>query len=313
MARIYDKGVLGALSVALSTVSLQRLSKLAIQIPSDVPAGSAEHVAVLGSAPSFKEWAGRRVREQPRSFSYTITNKDWRNSGIIPISWVNNDKTGEVQRWIAEFAKTYPLLVEEVLATLLNNAYAAYCITGQYFFSASHTMGASGTFSNLLTFDASAHATITAYEAARGILKAVLALWGMPDTEGRAIMNGDMTDVSVYFEPSEVNSAAIMSALGQKTLDTGAGTVDNPLNGAGVTIHAVPHGLLTIGNAKLIVARSDAGSKPWCVQENEKEGYTKVLTDDRTIVDQDGWEVAAKRCLNAGYGLPQHVVSLEFN
>ena len=310
MPKVTDKAISGLLMRTLAEQPLGRLGALAIRRPSTVPAGSAEDIAGLGTAPSFKQWAERRVKVRPNAFDYRIVNKPWYNAGVVPLSMVLNDHTPEqvVMQWVADFAAARPLLFEEIVADLIINAATYTCFDGKAFFADDHEYANSGAFDNKIALTATDADVLTVEEAAEGILSVINSMRVFPDDQGRKIANRDMTSVLVVYPAGSHNAAVISRALSADKVDTGSGTIENPLKGAGVTITGLADGLLTgsMADESFAVIRNDARAKVFITQTNTAESYYKVLTDDRTIVDQDGWEVAAKEVIGAGYGLPSH-------
>lgn len=320
-ARINEPGVQAALSTKLKSLPPGLLVQLAIMVQSTVAAGQSEQHAWLGSSPSMREWVGKRLVQQPLAFDFAIKNRKFEVSGNMPLDLLNNDKTGEAQLWLDDLISALPLWYEETIAALINGAEAATCFDGQFFFDTDHQYGKqSAAWSNDITYDASSHTAITVAEAALAINKAIEAMRAFPDDQGRFIANRGMTAVDVIVKAGTANAAAIRQAITATNLDTGSGTIDNPLKGQDVSVNLVSDGLINLGETKMIVARSrrkgDGAARPFVFQENIVERSVRVLGEanaQQYVVENDAYGVFLKVVGNAGYGLPSHACLTTFN
>lgn len=315
-ARINEPGVQAALSTKLKSLPPGLLVQLAIMIPSIVAAGQSEQHAWLGSSPSMREWVGKRLVQQPLAFDYAIKNKKYEVSGNMPLDLLNNDKTGEAQLWLDDLLSALPLWYEETIAGLINGAEAATCFDGQFYFDTDHQYGKqSAAWSNDLTFAAATGTALTVSEAASLLSAAIEALRAFPDDQGRLIANRGMSAVDVIVKPGTANAAALRQAINSDTIDTGSGTITNPLKGQDVSINLLSDGLITLADTKVVVARSrrkgDAAARPFVFQENITERRIDVLGESNAkqyVVENDGYGLFIKVVGNAGYGLPSHAV-----
>jgi phage major head subunit gpT-like protein len=320
-ARINEPGVQAALSTKLKDLPPGLLLQLAVLVPSIVAAGQSEQHAWLGSSPSMREWIGKRLVQQPLAFDYAIKNKKFEASGNMPLDLLNNDKTGEAQLWLDDLLAALPLWYEETIAGLINASESAVCFDGQYYFDTDHQYGAqAAAWSNDITYNASSHTAITVAEAAYAINAGIEAMRAFPDDQGRKIANRGMTAVDVICQAGTPNAAAIRQAITATTLDTGSGTIDNPLRGQDVSVGLITDGLVTLGETKMIVARSrrkgDVRARPFVFQENIGERRVDVLGEANAkqyVVENDGYGVFIKVVGNAGYGLPSHACLTTFN
>jgi phage major head subunit gpT-like protein len=320
-ARINEPGVQAALSTKLRDLPPGLLIQLAMLLPSNVAAGQSDQHAWLGSSPSMREWIGKRLVQSPDAFDFSIKNKKFEVSGVMPLDLLNNDKTGEAQLWLDDLVQALPLWYEEQIAGLINGAEAALCFDGQYFFDDDHRYGRqSATWSNDITFNASSHTAITVAEAAAAINAAIEAMRAFPDDQGRFIANRGMTAVDIIVKAGTANAAAIRQAITAERLDTGSTFIDNPLRGQDISIGLISDGLITLGETKMVVARSrrkgDARARPFALQENMAERRLDVLGENNAtqfVVENDGYGVFLKLVGNAGYGLPSHAILTTFN
>lgn len=319
VARINEEGVKAALSVKLRELPPGLLATLAVVFDGTVAAGQYSNHAWLGSSPSIKEWIGKRKVSHPAAFDFAIRMKKWSNDGVMPLDLLNHDKTGEAQMWLDDFIASRPLHYEELIADLIVAAETALCFTGHPFFDTDHSFGDSGAFNNDLTYNAANENAVTPYEAALAISAAIEAMRSFPDDQGRKIANRGMTAVDVLAAPGSANAAALRTAITSKTLDTGAGSVDNPLAGQDVNVQFNSDGLLTLGATKFVVARSrrlgDVRARPFVIERTIDDQSLYVLGPNNspaTVVEHDGVLIAIKEVDNAGYGLPTHAVLTTF-
>jgi len=306
MARITDADVKRGMSLALTTLVPGFLAQLAMRIASNVPAESSEKMAWLGMPGSYGEQNGKATWQEPPQYSYAITNKKWVNRALLPLDLVNNDKVAEVQRFIADFYATLPLLWEEIVASLINGSEATACYDGQFFVDDDHTIGKQSAWSNDLAPSASTAAAITAEEAAVGLNQVIEAMKAFPDEQGRNIANRGMSEVTVLMAAGGVNAATMRAAIGSENVDTGSGSITNPLRGQDVTINFRTDGLITLADTKFVVLRADAGGRSMVLQENAAERMSGVLTSDDFKVANEGLGLHGRWVGNGGYGLPQH-------
>lgn len=320
MARINEHGVQAALSTKLKDLPPGMLTMLALMVPSTLAAGQSEQHAWLGTSPSMREWIGKRMQQDPLAFQYAIMNKKFEVSGKMPLDLLNNDKTGEAQMWLDDLVTALPLWYEEILAGLINLGESKTCFDGQFFFDTDHQYGAqAAAWSNDLTYDASNASAITVAEAALALNQVIEAMRAFPDDQGRAIANRGMSAVDVIVQAGTVNAAAIRAAISAEEIDTGSGTIDNPLRGQDVAVKLISDGLITLGGTKVVVARSrragDARARPFVFQENLGERRIDVLGEGNAaqfVFENDAVGVGVKVVGNAGYGLPSHAALLTF-
>ncbi|MBA3684654.1 MAG: Mu-like prophage major head subunit gpT family protein [Planctomycetes bacterium] len=317
MSRITDYGVKAALLARLDAIDKSKgLLALALMIPSLLAAGQSEKYPWLGTSPSMREWISQRLENAPQSFDLSIPNKKYENSSSIPLDMVNNDKLEMVQNYINGLADTYPLWMVELIAAVINSGTTLTAFDGQPYFSASHSFGLSGTFSNLLNSAASGNASaITALEAANALNLAIETMKILPDDQGRLIKNEAMKKVTLVYKAGTANAAAIRTALTQGTLSSGAGMVDNPLKGQDIEIDAVASGLITTAATKVSLFRRVAdGGKPIIFQENLADRMVSMMTavDNPYVVKNDAWFVGLKCVGGVGFAMPNDALQLTF-
>jgi phage major head subunit gpT-like protein len=314
----YCRGVLA--KVLTTTPMSNQLGGLAVNVNSQLPAGSAERLDFLGTIGPMREWVGQRQAAQPIEYSYTLKNKKWENTVQLPLDWIKNDKTGNVQMAFSQLGQRLDQWKAKLIADLLNNATAggAYVgFDGLAFFSASHAygVGASVTVNNIVSYATSGGPTlITPYEAAKGLAKAWQAMLSFLDDRGEPI-NEDITDLTVCV-PLVTGSqmgASFQQACFQDKLDTGSGTLDNPVSGLkrAVNINLVLTTRLTGNNVAVINSSPNAAA--FVFQENMGERLITALGAGSDFEHKnDAWEYGLKSVGNAGYGRFTDAAQIQF-
>ncbi len=104
----------------------------------------SEDYAQLGSWPKIKEWIGDRQLAKLSKHVYTITNKKFESSIVIPRDDVEDDVLGlygAQAESIGDDAAQFP---DSLCFSLLANGFTEACFDGQPFFSAEHMVGEEG-------------------------------------------------------------------------------------------------------------------------------------------------------------------------
>lgn len=309
----------GILAKVLTTTPLSNgLAALAINITSALPAGSSERLDFLGTIAPMREWQGSRQGVQPIEYNFAIKNRKFESSVLLPKDWLVNDKTGNVAQVSGQLANRYAQWRPKLIADLLNNGttagtYAAY--DGLAFYSASHVYGQGVTVNNIVAFATGAGpALITAYEAAKSLVKAIQQIMTFLDDRGEPI-NEDITDLTVVV-PAIGNSqmaAVFYQAINLPKLDTGSGSVDNPVFGIGkaFNIHLLVSPRITGNNVHLI--NTSANAAPVVFQENLAERLASIKGAGSDFEhDHDAWEMGMKSVGNTGFGRFTDAVQLQY-
>lgn len=142
----------------------------------------------LGASPMMSEWVDERRLKALNSFSYSLVNKDFEATLSVDRNEIDDDQLGNVNIRIADLAqKAKAAHPRKLFFAALMAGTSALCYDGQPFFSASHSEGASGTQSNLLTGSGtSLEQILTDLDAAEA------ALQNFKDDIGEPINEGDM-------------------------------------------------------------------------------------------------------------------------
>jgi len=149
---------------------------------------SDEKYGWLGQSPMMSEWIDERKLKSLNEFSYTLKNKDYEATLSVDRNEIEDDQLGNVNIRIADLAaKGKAAHPRKLFFAALMAGTTALCYDSQPFFSTSHSEGASGTQSNLLTGTGTTLAQIEA-----DLNSAEAALQGFKDDIGEPINEGDM-------------------------------------------------------------------------------------------------------------------------
>ena len=314
----YCRGILQ--KIVTTTPLTDKLASMAIRVVSQLPSGSAERLDFLGTIPALREWEGKRTAAQPTEFNFTIKNRKFETGAKLPLDWINNDKTGNVALAATQIAQRYAQWPGKMVADLLNNGttgsgyYLAY--DNQAFFSASHVFGQTS-YSNIVTYAIGAGPSlVTAYEMAKATVKAIQQILGFLDDRGEPL-NEDITDLTlaVPIVAGSQMAGVAFQAINLPKLDTGSGSVDNPLFGykvGGFNLNLVVSPRLT-GTAPALINTS-GNAMPFIFQENLGDRLLSLKGPGSDFAhDQDAWEYGMKAVGNAGYGRPTDAVQIQFS
>lgn len=315
----YCRGVIA--KVITTTPMSNGLNALAININSMLPAGGSERLDFLGTIGPMREWQGARQPAQPIEYNYTIKNRKFETTAVLPLDWIKNDKTGNVNQTFGQLGSRMQQWKAKIIADLINNATTAgvyACFDTLAFFSASHVYGVSQSVAvnNIVTYTTGAGPTlITAYEAAKSLVKAIQQILTFLDDRGEPI-NEDITALTVCV-PAVANSqmaAVFYQAINLPKLDTGSGSVDNPVFGIRQQIPTI-NLLVTprLTGTSVSVINTSPNAAPFIFQENigERLMTTKGAGSDYEH-DHDAWEYGMKTVGNGGFGRFTDAVQIQY-
>lgn len=238
------------------------VDQLSVRFDSDQ---GSEDLPFLGMVPRLREMVNGHRPDELSADKITIVNKEYEASLRVPVKDWRRDKTGQIMARVGELADAAVAHWRSLVSALITAGTATACYDGQYFFSASHTEGESGTQSNLITAsDASAlnvgtAAAPTAYEFAEAVKAVIPLFYGLKDDKGEYLNEeAKAFTVMVPLNLSNAANAAVQSQI----LNTGSGAVDNTINKGEYRVSVVTNPRLTSG-AVFYVFRSDGRVKPF--------------------------------------------------
>lgn len=259
----------------------------------------------LSQSPVMREWIGGRAAKAFASNGITIENKAFEATLEIELKDLRRDKTGQIRMRMADLvARSYSHWAS-LLSTLLLNGATGLAYDGQAFFSASHAEGNSGTMKNLLTsseyseLNVATAAAPTAYELANALVKVISHFYTFKDDQGEP-RNEDAKSFLIQTPVTMVG--AMQAAVSSMVLNSGSGSVDNPLAASGYRIQVVPNGRLTWTD-RFAVLRSDAMAKPLIRQEETGIDLKMKAEGSDFEFDKNAWQFGIDASRNVGYGM----------
>lgn len=254
-------------------MELQEPSAMLAGLTEYVPSGAASNIyKMTGMVPRLKESTGAQTAEALTINSFEIRNKDYDAGLRIPRNDLRRDQTGQLYTRIAEFALEGEDHWFELAATLIENGTSGVCYTGKAFFATNHEEGDSGAYSNLWVagdtpaLNVGTATAPTAYEFALAVMQIIPKFFAYKDDRGRP-RNRRAKKFLVTVPVGLMGPA--MFALANPVLDTGSGTVNNPLLNKKFQIDIEVDPNLSWTD-KFTVARTDSNLKALIRQEEEK-------------------------------------------
>lgn len=262
-------------------------------LATEVPSSASENVyAWMNQIPKMREWVGPRVLNSLATSEYTLKNKAYENSLIVPMDSVEDDTFGVYRPIAQEIGRQAALWPDDLVADALLNGTTRLCYDGQAFFSASHPIDpadpASATYSNYYSSGKALQADAVNFTAVRA---AMLAIKGV---DGRPL--GVMPNLLVVPPSLEIIAKTIVSA----TLTTNGGT--NVLQSL-ASVLVIPE--LEVNPTEWYLCDTTRGIKPFVFQKRRAPRFTPrtSVTDDNVAYLRELHFLADARGA-AGYALP---------
>ncbi|MBJ3776392.1 Mu-like prophage major head subunit gpT family protein [Acuticoccus mangrovi] len=304
---ITDRAVRGMFFHSLEDGPMAWVSRVADRFESDQ---EVERYAFLGEVPQMKERAGNQAEAKTLTENaFTIRNTDHEASLEVRLRDMERDKTGQIDKRVAELGTRALAYPAKLLTALLVAGEATAIYDGQSYFDTDHSEGASGSQSNDLAFDMVSTAPTVA-EFADAALASVEAMMGLKDDQGEPLNEG--AQVFDLMVPVKLMGTA-KKALGMPVILNGGQAVTNLVaNMEGFTFNLVVNPRLTSAT-KFYSFRTDGALKPLIIQEEipldivplgPSSEYCKVNKRCRYTAEWTG---------ATGYGRWQHAALTTFS
>jgi len=158
----------------------------------------SETYPLLSATPAMREWVGGRNAKGFTESSIVIPNKHFEDTLDVSIDDMRRDKFDFILAGVEDLSARAIAHPASLVSTLIDNGETGICYDGQYFFSASHAEGDSGTQSNdisvtIASLPAAVHGTTTApsVEEMQGAIAAGIAqIMSFKDSAGKPINQG---------------------------------------------------------------------------------------------------------------------------
>lgn len=263
MLNITEKGLNGALSHALSMAQMGYLRAIADMRDSNQ---MTEKYAGVGQTPQLQEFKGEHHFEELGENVLEVVNKVYTGGITVPKRVIQQDKTGEITKRMAELGQSVQDHRDERIFDVILNGTSATkykCYDGKALFANDHKTRKSGTQDNLLGASASTATAPTPVEFGTGVLSTIQSMMGFKDDQGRPINKG--ARIFKVICPLNMMASALAS-VNNDVLQGTSGTLDNTMKRQGrFSITVEPEPLWTDTDA-IVVLRTD-GPKPVLLQE----------------------------------------------
>jgi hypothetical protein len=315
LPRITSRGIRGEIQYEIDKyLGLSWVNRLAMRVRSDQ---ELEEYAMLGAPPGWREKIGALLVKKLREYALTIRNRDYESTMAIPGKWIRRDKTAQVTGRIRDHARGLGDHDAIMLSTFISNGTGSTngtAFDSHYFFDTDHSWGDSGTFINLVTasqcpyLDVSTATKPTAQEAAQAIVNVIAYMMSYCDDQGNK-MNATAKEFTVM---TGLDLAVpFTQAFTSKLVSTGTGVIENPLGsllqlGSNINVTLEINPLLSSWTTTFDVYRTDAGFKPYIIQE-EYGPISQVLDESSDhYIKEDELIFIFKKSGYWGYGAPYY-------
>jgi phage major head subunit gpT-like protein len=182
--------------------------------------GADEKYGFLGQVPSVREWLGDRQFNEMRASDFTITNRLWEDSILVPKTNMDDDRMGLFDKMFANLGQRGMLHPDKLLMEAIVAGESTACHDGQYFFDTDHSWGSSGSQDNDLTGAAATGTAPTEAEFKAAFETSVAAMLAFVDDRGEPLNQptvGQLNDLMVlvpvayYATAYKAVNAAILS------------------------------------------------------------------------------------------------------
>lgn len=265
---------------------------------------AVEKYKLIGASPALREWVGGRSVKSLRTAGIDVTNKKFEATIRVDKDDLRRDKTGFINVRIGELVGRYTQHWAKLVTTLRVAGTATAAYDGQFFYSASHAFGDSGTMKNLLVagdyaqLNVTTPANPTAAELSDAILAVIQHFYSFKDDQGEPVNE----DAKKFMVQVPVNMyGALIKALTSNFLLSGSAALDNPLKSGDFEIIPSVNPRLSATDA-FYVDRIDGVAKAFILQsESDYELSAKAEGSDFEH-DNDAHEYGIKCLRNAGFG-----------
>ena len=256
-----------------------------------VPSGSSQNnYNWLSQFPRMRKWIGDKVLKQFEAFKYAIVNDDWEATVEVKRNDIDDDTLGIYAPRAQSAGYSAKQLPDEIDADLKNDAFAALCYDGQYFYDTDHPV-AGASVSNTGTA-ALSNATQAAAAASYGAART--AIMEFKDDEGRPLA----------LVPDVLEVPPALEAVGRMLLENDklADDTPNPYKG---TAKLLVNPRLTSRTAWFLHVTS-MPVKPFIYQERKKPVFVQqTMPDSDDVFMRATFKFGAEARCAGGYGFWQ--------
>lgn len=257
----------------------------------------------LGTVPQVREWGTGRLAKGLRSESYSIENLKYESTLEVDRDEISDDQTGQIRLRVAELAERAATHKDYLIAQLLANGETAGndAYDGVSFINANHISGASGSQSNLLSFDATTTDEPTVDEFKESLKIAIGQMLGFKDDQGEPMMTTAsglvcVVPTTMLFTASEAINATI---------------VDNTTNVLAGIARVIALPWLT-DLSKWYLLKTDGVVRPFIFQDREPIEFNALTEDSDEGFRREKFLFGVRARYRMAYGYWQFAVRTDF-
>lgn len=127
------KKAFASVTPAWTKVAMKTISKTA-----------SNSYAWLGQTTMIREWLGDRQLQNLQAHDYTIKNKDFEGTVVVPVNALKDDEEGLFGPSFEGLGHSASIFPDELVFSLLLSGFKELCFDGKPFFSESHPVGLQG-------------------------------------------------------------------------------------------------------------------------------------------------------------------------
>lgn len=289
---ITERGIRGLFYDALET-SAQNIwaRQVGLYLPSDT---LVEKHRWLGQVPEPRKHFGGLNATGLTNFSLDVTNEDFEATVEFSLHDWRRDKVGNITRRFSELARSFEEHWNSLSVTQLESGNLAY--DGVALFSASHSIGSSGTLSNLLTssdlasLNVTTAAAPTKAECGRVLADLAAYFYRYKDDQGRPANQGAKRFM-LLCHPA-VAPGFIQAVRDEYYVQGGT----NETRNLGQTFDIVPEPRLASTTVVYMFRTDGPSSKPLILQEEKAPSIQVVGPDSEHAIKNNSVLAVAKAC-----------------
>jgi len=279
---IATRGIVPILKQALAqNPGPMDLAVMAKPFETDTIAGEIDTLGWIGHIPGFRLAGEKNQNADLAQQKLDIRILDFRSSWRLKGSLVRNSKIGPIlAEKSGEWGRRRIDLMNQLVADRVNNAETQLAYDGKSFYAPDHSVNNSGAINNDITSPAVSASAPTTHELSLAILAGLSQFFTFKDDQSLPLYR-PMTVIDVTVNTAVVGKVA--AAVGLNSIDTGAGSIDNPLLGLtramGITLRVKTNPLITIANTKIQLINASPGTAPFLLGENPAEKRVTELDE----------------------------------
>ncbi len=261
--------------------------RIATVVPSE---HDTEKYAWLGSVPKMREFKDERVPAGLLEHDYSIKNRTWEASIAVDRAALEDDQYGQIKLRVQGLADEARRHQDELVFSLLKDAFSTLCYDGQYFFDTDHSEGESGTQSN----------KGTSALAASSLQDAITAMMKFSDDRGKPM--GVVPDTLVV--PPDLKWTAMELLESVYAPDTATGKTEMRRNVLSGSLDLVVSPYLTDSNDWFLLCTRRV-VKPIIFQSRTPVEFAALEGNSENGFMRDQYVYGVRARYNVGYGLWQ--------